>query len=112
MIDIAARFDKPYTTVNFNPYKPANMAITPLVLSGTADYDIPSLVTIHPVAVASILDHHLRRPREADGKEQDRVIGTLMGTRSEVRLALSHDCLSELQQGWTGLGYRTAKSGC
>ena len=66
------------------------MAITPLVLGASSSsseqgYDIPSLVTVHPVAVASILDHYLRRPRDAEGKEQDRVIGTLMGTTSEVR---------------------------
>ena len=60
------------------------MAVTPLVLAGGPESDIPSLVTVHPVAVAAILDHHLRRPRDADGREQDRVIGTLMGTRSEV----------------------------
>lgn len=61
------------------------MTITPLVLTGTAESDIPSLVTVHPVSVASILDHHLRRPRDDKGNEQDRVIGTLMGTRDEVR---------------------------
>ena len=38
----------------------------------------PSLVTIHPVVLFSILDHYLRRT-----DSQDRVIGTLLGTRSE-----------------------------
>ncbi|KAL0949217.1 hypothetical protein HGRIS_009297 [Hohenbuehelia grisea] len=38
----------------------------------------PSLVTIHPVALFSILDHYLRRT-----DTQDRVIGTLLGTRSD-----------------------------
>ncbi|KAH8830269.1 JAB1/Mov34/MPN/PAD-1 ubiquitin protease-domain-containing protein [Flagelloscypha sp. PMI_526] len=38
----------------------------------------PSLVTVHPVALFSILDHYLRR-----NESQDRVIGTLLGTRSE-----------------------------
>jgi translation initiation factor 3 subunit F len=33
-------------------------------------------VTVHPVALFSILDHYLRRP-----KEEERVIGTLLGTR-------------------------------
>jgi translation initiation factor 3 subunit F len=39
---------------------------------------IPSNVTIHPVALISILDHYLRRT-----DEQPRVIGTLLGTRSD-----------------------------
>ncbi|CAL1700420.1 unnamed protein product [Somion occarium] len=39
----------------------------------------PSSVTIHPVALFSILDHYLRRT-----DEQDRVIGTLLGTRSDT----------------------------
>lgn len=72
------------------------MTPTPLVLGSSASSpstsssaadgssDLPSLVSLHPVAVASILDHHLRRPRDADRNEQDRVIGTLMGTRSET----------------------------
>lgn len=34
---------------------------------------------MHPVALFSILDHYLRR-----GDAQDRVIGTLLGTRSET----------------------------
>ncbi|CAD6580703.1 MAG: hypothetical protein CYPHOPRED_001341 [Cyphobasidiales sp. Tagirdzhanova-0007] len=59
------------------------MAITPLVLYNGADSDYPSIVTVHPVAVASLLDHHLRRPKGSNANEQDRVIGTLMGTRSE-----------------------------
>jgi translation initiation factor 3 subunit F len=37
----------------------------------------PSSITIHPVALFSILDHYLRR-----NDEQPRVIGTLLGTRS------------------------------
>lgn len=36
-------------------------------------------MTVHPVALFSILDHYLRR-----GDAQDRVIGTLLGTRSET----------------------------
>jgi len=35
-------------------------------------------VTVHPVALFSILDHYLRRT-----ESQERVIGTLLGTRSE-----------------------------
>ncbi|KAF7352518.1 Eukaryotic translation initiation factor 3 subunit F [Mycena venus] len=38
----------------------------------------PSSITIHPVALFSILDHYLRRNDEL----QPRVIGTLLGTRS------------------------------
>lgn len=33
-------------------------------------------MTVHPVALFSILDHYLRRP-----KDEERVIGTLLGTR-------------------------------
>jgi translation initiation factor 3 subunit F len=36
----------------------------------------PTTVTIHPVALFSILDHYLRRK-----DDQDRVIGTLLGVR-------------------------------
>src|SRR5438477_12843395 len=38
-------------------------------------------VTIHPVALFSILDHYLRRT-----DAQDRVIGTLLGTRTETEI--------------------------
>ncbi|KAF7332374.1 Eukaryotic translation initiation factor 3 subunit F [Mycena kentingensis (nom. inval.)] len=38
----------------------------------------PSTVTIHPAALFSILDHYLRR-----SDDQPRVIGTLLGTRSQ-----------------------------
>ena len=38
----------------------------------------PTSVHLHPAALFSILDHYLRRP---DG--QERVIGTLLGTRVE-----------------------------
>ncbi|KAJ7094496.1 JAB1/Mov34/MPN/PAD-1 ubiquitin protease-domain-containing protein [Mycena belliarum] len=37
----------------------------------------PSSITVHPVALFSILDHYLRRT-----DDQPRVIGTLLGTRS------------------------------
>jgi hypothetical protein len=63
-----------------------DMAITPLVLPSSSSAESPSLVTVHPAAVATILDQHLRRPRRQDGQEQDRVLGTLMGSRNEVRL--------------------------
>ncbi|OCH94303.1 Mov34-domain-containing protein [Obba rivulosa] len=38
----------------------------------------PTSVTVHPVALFSILDHYLRRT-----DAQDRVIGTLLGSRSD-----------------------------
>ncbi|KAK0491389.1 JAB1/Mov34/MPN/PAD-1 ubiquitin protease-domain-containing protein [Armillaria novae-zelandiae] len=38
----------------------------------------PTSVTIHPVALFSILDHYLRRT-----DKQDRVLGTLLGTRTD-----------------------------
>ncbi|PPQ78116.1 hypothetical protein CVT24_006417 [Panaeolus cyanescens] len=38
----------------------------------------PTNITIHPVALFSILDHYLRRT-----DAQDRVIGTLLGTRTD-----------------------------
>lgn len=38
----------------------------------------PASVTVHPVALFSILDHYLRRT-----DAQERVIGTLLGTRSD-----------------------------
>jgi hypothetical protein len=41
----------------------------------------PKSVTIHPVALFSILDHYLRRT-----DAQDRVIGTLLGTRTESEI--------------------------
>lgn len=37
-----------------------------------------SSTTVHPVALFSILDHYLRR-----NDSQERVIGTLLGTRSD-----------------------------
>lgn len=60
------------------------MAITPLVLPSTSSAESPSLVTVHPAAIATILDQHIRRPKDQDGNEQDRVLGTLMGSRNEV----------------------------
>lgn len=61
------------------------MAITPLVLPSSSSAESPALVTVHPAAIATILDQHLRRRRNQDGQEQDRVLGTLMGSRNEVR---------------------------
>jgi translation initiation factor 3 subunit F len=47
-------------------------------------------VTIHPVALFSILDHYLRRT-----DSQDRVIGTLLGTRTETEIEI-HNCFAVL----------------
>ncbi|KAI5118024.1 hypothetical protein M0805_004889 [Coniferiporia weirii] len=47
-------------------------------------------VTIHPVALFSILDHYLRRT-----DAQERVIGTLLGTRTETEIEV-HNCFAVL----------------
>jgi len=44
---------------------------------------VPTSVTVHPVAIFSILDHYLRRT-----DAQDRVIGTLLGTRTETEVEI------------------------
>ncbi|KAG6817886.1 hypothetical protein H0H87_001718 [Tephrocybe sp. NHM501043] len=41
----------------------------------------PTSVTVHPVALFTILDHYLRR-----GDNQDRVIGTLLGSRTDTEI--------------------------
>ncbi|KAG6850897.1 hypothetical protein H0H93_006723 [Arthromyces matolae] len=41
----------------------------------------PANVTVHPVALFTILDHYLRRT-----DNQERVIGTLLGTRTETEI--------------------------
>ncbi|ETW83679.1 hypothetical protein HETIRDRAFT_314722 [Heterobasidion irregulare TC 32-1] len=46
--------------------------------TSTSTARTPSSVSIHPVALFTILDHYLRRT-----DTQERVIGTLLGTRSE-----------------------------
>ena len=40
-------------------------------------------VTVHPVALFSILDHFLRRT-----DDQERVIGTLLGTRTDTEIEI------------------------
>lgn len=40
----------------------------------------PALITVHPSVIASILTHHQRRPADSTAP---RVIGTLLGVRSE-----------------------------
>ncbi|KAF5363306.1 hypothetical protein D9756_000203 [Leucocoprinus leucothites] len=44
---------------------------------------IPQNVTVHPVALFTILDHYLRRT-----DQQDRVIGTLLGRRTENEIEI------------------------
>ncbi|KAJ3878218.1 eukaryotic translation initiation factor 3 [Lentinula edodes] len=44
---------------------------------------MPTSISIYPVVLFSILDHYLRRK-----DDQDRVIGTLLGTRMETRVAI------------------------
>ncbi|KAL1408348.1 hypothetical protein Q8F55_005157 [Vanrija albida] len=48
--------------------------------SGSSASRPPTLITVHPSVIASILTHHSRRPEESSAP---RVIGTLLGTRSE-----------------------------
>lgn len=52
--------------------------LAPAAVSSGAPSTAPVSVTIQPQALFSILDHASRRPAE-----QERVIGTLLGTRSE-----------------------------
>ena len=47
-------------------------------------------VTVHPVALFAILDHYLRRT-----DQQERVIGTLLGTRTETDVEV-HNCFAVL----------------
>ncbi|TYJ58273.1 eukaryotic translation initiation factor 3 subunit F [Cryptococcus floricola] len=51
-----------------------------LSLPPTSSTRPPSQITVHPSVVASILTHHSRRPTDS---ESTRVIGALMGTRSD-----------------------------
>jgi len=55
-----------------------NIQGTPLGDSSQNVPRTPTSITIHPVALFSILDHYLRRT-----DAQDRVIGTLLGTRTD-----------------------------
>ncbi|KAI0050555.1 Mov34-domain-containing protein [Auriscalpium vulgare] len=62
------------------PLGPSSSAVhlQPLPSSSAPANRPPSSVTIHPAALFSILDHYLRRT-----DTQERVIGTLLGLRSE-----------------------------
>jgi len=51
----------------------------------------PAHVLVHPVALLSILDHYLRRT-----DEQDRVIGTLLGTRTDSDTVEVHTAFAML----------------
>ncbi|CAK9780385.1 Mov34-domain-containing protein [Cutaneotrichosporon oleaginosum] len=48
--------------------------------SGSSHLRPPALITVHPSVIASILTHHQRRPADSTAP---RVIGTLLGVRSE-----------------------------
>ncbi|KAH7916252.1 Mov34-domain-containing protein [Hygrophoropsis aurantiaca] len=66
------------------PLGPSSSAIylqNPSPLANAAPGRTPTAVTIHPVALFSILDHYLRRT-----DEQERVIGTLLGTRTDTEV--------------------------
>jgi len=60
------------------PPAPGFLYLGPQAQTTTAKHNGPTLVTIHVQALWSILDHSIRR-----NPGQDRVIGTLLGTRSE-----------------------------
>ncbi|KAJ3916454.1 eukaryotic translation initiation factor 3 [Lentinula edodes] len=70
------------------PSAPPSSAIIiqPLLLSSSLSQNVPRMptsISIYPVALFSILDHYLRRK-----DDQDRVIGTLFGTRTETHVAI------------------------
>jgi translation initiation factor 3 subunit F len=49
----------------------------------------PSQITVHPSVLAQILTHHQRRPQNEESTDTTpRVIGTLMGLRSENGLEI------------------------
>ncbi|KIJ56987.1 hypothetical protein M422DRAFT_23122 [Sphaerobolus stellatus SS14] len=63
------------------PLGPPTSAVylqTPLSVQLPGSVRTPSNVTVHPVALFAILDHYLRRK-----DSQERVIGTLLGTRTD-----------------------------
>ncbi|KAI0321979.1 Mov34-domain-containing protein [Amylostereum chailletii] len=62
------------------PLGPSSSAVhlQPVPSTSSPSSRSPTSVTIHPVALFSILDHYLRRT-----DSQERVIGTLLGTRGE-----------------------------
>ncbi|KAK7470348.1 hypothetical protein VKT23_001776 [Stygiomarasmius scandens] len=67
------------------PLGPSSSAIqiqnSPSATTGQNAPRTPRRITIHPVALFSILDHYLRRK-----DDQDRVIGTLLGTRTDTEV--------------------------
>ncbi|KDN38950.1 Mov34-domain-containing protein [Tilletiaria anomala UBC 951] len=62
-----------------------NLAFPPSVGAGAQHSRSLSSVSVHPVALFSILDHYLRRRADA---EDARVIGTLLGTRTESEVEI------------------------
>lgn len=61
-----------------NPYLHLARPLAPAPTTTTPASTAPLSVTVQPQALLSILDHASRRPAD-----QDRVIGTLLGTRSD-----------------------------
>ncbi|KAG6875435.1 hypothetical protein C0992_003841 [Termitomyces sp. T32_za158] len=66
------------------PLGPSSSAVhihAPSTASASNAPRTPTSITVHPVALFSILDHYLRR-----GDNQPRVIGTLLGTRTDTEV--------------------------
>lgn len=93
----ASNSDKLYSNVNNHknvarralilyPAEPASQLLISSVSRPFFEVEIltisrpPTLITVHPSVVASILTHHARRPADSTAP---RVIGTLLGVRSE-----------------------------
>ncbi|CAE6440695.1 unnamed protein product [Rhizoctonia solani] len=64
-----------------NPNSSALYLQAPSSTAGSSGPRPVTTVTLHPVALFSILDHFLRRT-----ESQERVIGTLLGTRTETEI--------------------------
>jgi len=80
------------------PLGPSTSAVylqPPTSSSSTGSTRSPSSVTVHPVALFSILDHFLRRK-----DSQERVIGTLLGTRTDNEIEV-RNCFAVLHSETT-----------
>jgi len=58
---------------------------SPALLLDAENHDAPTSVTVHPLVLLSVLDHHTRR-QEAEG----RVIGTLLGRRDGTKVEVTN----------------------
>jgi len=58
---------------------------SPALLLDEGNHDAPTSVTVHPLVLLSVLDHHTRR-QEAEG----RVIGTLLGRREGSKVEVTN----------------------